>query len=110
MDTRRQLTRFSASDMAQAIAGGSFSALEALEAHIERLEAVNPRLNAVVARRYEAAREEARGIDARRARGEALGPLAGVPVTVKDSIDVAGLPSTFGLPWRVCRAPRTRFR
>lgn len=100
MDTRTQLTRYNATDLAQAFAAGSFSALQIVEAHIERLEAVHARLNAVVARRYDAARQEAREADARRARGEALGPLAGVPITIKDSIDVAGLPSTFGLPWR----------
>ncbi len=100
MDTRRHLTSFSASELAQAMADGSFGALDVVEAHIARLEAVDAQLHGLVARRYDAARQEARAVDARRARGEPLGPLAGVPITVKDSIDVAGLPSTFGLPWR----------
>jgi fatty acid amide hydrolase len=86
--------------LAQAIARGELSALGVTEDHIARLEAAHARLNALTARRYDAARREARDIDARRARGEALPPLAGVPITVKDSIDVAGLPSTFGLAWR----------
>jgi fatty acid amide hydrolase len=90
----------SATELAQHIASGELSALEVTEAHIARLEEAHTRLNAITARRYDAARREAREVDARRARGEALPPLAGVPITVKDSIDVAGLPSTFGLTWR----------
>ncbi len=90
----------SARALAASIARGERSALEATEAAISRIEAVNPALNAVVAERYDAARREAREIDARRARGEAQGPLAGVPITVKECLDVAGMPSTYGLEWR----------
>ena len=79
---------------------GEVCALEIVEAHISRIEAVNPKLNAVVCRRYDLASSQARDVDQRRARGDALGPLAGIPVTIKDSIDVVGLPSTFGLSWR----------
>ncbi len=90
----------SASDLAASIRSGEISALEVTEAHIARIEAVNPKLNAVVVKRYEQARQEARQADERRHRGEALPPLHGVPVTIKDSIDLEGLPSTFGLPSR----------
>jgi fatty acid amide hydrolase len=90
----------SATELAQHVASGQLSALEVTEAHIARLEDAHTRLNAITARRYDAARREAREVDARRARGEALPPLAGVPFTVKDSIDVVGPPSRFGLPWR----------
>jgi fatty acid amide hydrolase len=90
----------SARVLAQAVARGEISALEATEAAIARIEAVNPKLNAVVLKRYDQARQEARALDARRARGEPLGPLAGVPVTVKECLDLAGTPSTFGLPSR----------
>ncbi|MFO1339893.1 MAG: amidase family protein [Burkholderiaceae bacterium] len=89
-----------AAGLARAIAAGEIGALEATEAQIERLEAANARLNAITVRRYDAARAEARAVDARRAHGQALPPLAGVPMTVKDCIDLAGTPSTFGLPWR----------
>jgi len=97
---RMELTRLSATNLAQLIAHGDVSALEATEAAIARIEEVNGRLNAVVVKRYDQARAEARAIDARRARGETLPPLAGVPVTVKECLDLAGTPSTFGLAWR----------
>ncbi|HKV59086.1 MAG TPA: amidase [Ktedonobacteraceae bacterium] len=94
------LTKLSAIELAQMIATGDISSLEAVEAHIERIERVNPALNAVVVKRYDAARAEAREADARRARGEMLGPLHGVPITIKECLDLAGTPSTFGLPSR----------
>src|SRR5262249_28279296 len=82
--TRPDLCRLSASAPARRIARGEVTALEAVEAHITRIERVNQKLNAVVVRRYDAARAEARDIDARRPRGEPLPPLAGVPITVKE--------------------------
>jgi fatty acid amide hydrolase len=86
--------------LAASIARGEVSAVEAVEASIARIEAVNPRLNAVVVTRYDAARAEARAADERRARGEPLGPLHGVPITIKECFDLAGTPSTYGLPSR----------
>lgn len=94
------LGRVSAKELAAMIARGELSAVEAVEAAVERIEQVNPALNAVVIPRYDEARAEARAADERRARGEPLGPLHGVPITVKESLDVAGTPSTFGLPSR----------
>ena len=90
----------SAVDMARQVAAGKISALELVEAHIDRIESVNPKLNAVVVKRYDAARAEARAIDRVRASGQALPPLAGVPVTIKECLDLEGTPSTFGLPAR----------
>ena len=94
------LTTLSATELAKMIASGDISSVEAVEAHIERIERVNPALNAVVVKRYDAARSEAKEADARRARGEKLAPLHGVPITIKESLDLAGTPSTFGLPSR----------
>lgn len=94
------ITTLGASELAARIATGDLSAVEAVEAQIARIERVNPELNAVVVKRYDAARAEAREADAHRASGAPLGPLHGVPITVKESLDVAGLPSTFGLPSR----------
>jgi fatty acid amide hydrolase len=89
-----------AAELARRIAGGQVWAVEAVEAHIARIEKVNASLNAVVVKRYDAARAEAREIDARRRRGDALPPLAGVPVTIKECLDLEGTPSTSGMPGR----------
>ena len=96
-ETTEALTQLSAIELARRIAQGEVSASEAVEAHIARIEQVNPALNAVVVKRYDAARAEARAADERRARGEPLPPLHGVPITVKDALDLAGTPSTFGI-------------
>src|SRR3982751_2621517 len=90
----------SAVELAHLVAAGDASAREVVDAHIDRIEAVDDRLNAVVARRFEAARAESDAVDAARARNEPLGPLAGVPITVKEQFDVEGLATTFGLPTR----------
>ncbi|HEX8995284.1 MAG TPA: amidase family protein [Ktedonobacterales bacterium] len=100
MDTILPMTELSAVALAASIARGEVSAVEAVEASIARIEAVNPALNAVVVRRYDAAREEARVADERRARGEPLGPLHGVPITVKECFELTGTPATYGLPSR----------
>ena len=94
------LWTLSATELAAKIAAGETSSVEVVDAHIARIEAVNPQINAVVYKRYASARREARDADAKRLRGEALGALHGVPVTIKDSQDVAGTPATFGLPSR----------
>jgi amidase len=86
-----------AAGVAAAIAAGAISSREAAAAHLARLDAVNPRFNAVVEVMREDALAAADAIDAARARGERLGPLAGVPVTVKLNVDVAGRASSLGL-------------
>jgi fatty acid amide hydrolase len=93
-----------ASELARRIADGSITAAEAVEAHIARIERVNPALNAVVVKRYDEARAEAHEADRRRSAGEPLGVLHGVPVTIKECLDFAGLPSTFGLASRANHA------
>ncbi|MFZ3119286.1 MAG: amidase family protein, partial [Variovorax sp.] len=89
--------RLSASDVAQRIAQRQFSAVEAAQAALARLDAVNPRLNAVVDWRPDEVLQRADAIDAALARGENLGPLAGVPITVKVNIDQAGFATTNGV-------------
>jgi fatty acid amide hydrolase len=100
-----QLAGCSAAELAGLIARGEVSALEVVDAHIARIEQVNPRLNAVVVRRYDEARAEAQQADRRRLRGAPLGPLHGVPVTVKECLDLVGTPSTFGLRRRAQDTP-----
>lgn len=95
-----ELHTLGATDTATLIARGEISALAVTEVRIAVIEKRNPQINAVVAKRYDAAREEARAVDRARARGETLPPLAGVPVTIKEVLDVAGLASTSGAPAR----------
>lgn len=89
-----------AGEIAGQLRAGSFSSREIVSAYIARIEGSGSGLNAVIARRFEEALKEADAADAARRAGHASGPLAGVPITVKDSFDVAGLPSTFGHPER----------
>ena len=88
----------SATDLVRALRARELSAAELLEHFAERCARVNPALNAVVATSFEAARAQARAADAALARGDAPGALAGLPVTVKDAIEVAGMPTTCGAP------------
>ena len=78
------------SQIAQAVASGQRSAAGVLEACIARIEATEARVNAFTGTRFEAARAQAAQVDAQRARGEPLGPLAGVPFAVKNLFDIAG--------------------
>ena len=79
------------------IASGDISAREVVEAHIARIEEVNPALNALVVERFEAARLEADAADHARSDGQPLGPLHGLPITIKEQFNVTGLPTTMGL-------------
>jgi amidase len=74
------------------------SARELLDAHLARNERVTGAINAVVASDVARARRDADAIDAARARGEPLGPLAGLPMTIKDGFDVENLPAAAGNP------------
>lgn len=98
--SKQPLTALSATALAALLARGDISSVDAVEAHIKRIERVNPGLNAVVVKRYEVARAEARAADERFKQGRDLGPLHGVPITIKESLDLEGTPSTFGLPSR----------
>jgi amidase len=81
----------------QALTSRRISAVELLEATLRRYEAANRAINAVVATDFARARERARAIDDLRAKGETLGPLAGLPMTIKDTFDVEGMPASSGL-------------
>lgn len=91
------LWRLSAKDIAALIRSKKVSARDAATAALARLDAVNPAINAVVDHRPEDVLAQAGAIDAAIARGEASGPLAGVPVTVKVNIDQTGFATTNGL-------------
>ena len=86
----------SAIAIAAGIRDGRFSSLEIVDAAIARIENAGKALNAVVVPRFAQARAEADAADRARAAGERLGALHGVPITIKESFDVAGLPTTVG--------------
>lgn len=93
-DKSNEIIYMSAAKLAELIRAKKVSALEAVNAYIERQIAVNDLLNAVVMNSYARAREEAKALDAKAARGELVGPLHGVPMTIKDSLDTEGVIST----------------
>jgi amidase len=90
----------SATTLARAIREQQVSSQEVVDAYLNRIAVINPALNAVVQVRAEAARAEARQADEALARGESNGPLHGVPITIKDTYDVAGMICTCGTTGR----------
>ncbi len=82
--------------MARGIRSGEISSVELVRAHLERIEGINPAINAVVELLSESALRRAKEADRQLAAGEAIGPLHGVPFSIKDSIDVAGTRCTAG--------------
>lgn len=85
-------------ELADLIRGGEASAVEVLQAHLQRIDQVNPQLNAIVTYLPEQALEAARQADERQARGENLGILHGLPIAHKDLVETAGIRTTFGSP------------
>jgi amidase len=97
VSTLTELWRMSATELADAIRRKQASSQEVVEAHLRRIEAVNPAINAVVLDLGDQALEAARAADRAVLRGEAVRRFHGVPFTVKENIDVAGTPTTQGL-------------
>ena len=93
-----QLVWRSAVEQAAMVAGRQISARELVEAQLERIAAVNPRINAIVTLVPDRALAEAGELDRRLAAGEQPGPLHGLPVAVKDLVDTAGIRTTQGSP------------
>ena len=92
-----ELWQHSALDLAAMIRNGDTTSREVVEAHLARIDAVNPDLNAVVRRLDESAIAAADEADAATERGERVGTFHGVPVTVKENIDLVGSPTTQGI-------------
>src|SRR6202046_3192756 len=93
----KDIWRLSALELAGLVKSKKVSAKEAAVAALARLDAVNPAINAVVDHRPEDVLAQAAEVDAAIARGENIGVLAGVPVTIKVNIDQAGFATTNGL-------------
>lgn len=91
-----ELAFMPATDLAAAIRGKQMSPVEAVEAVLTRIARVNPRLNAYCVVTAEAAREQARAAEIALVRGDALGPLHGVPYSVKDLVITRGIRTAFG--------------
>ncbi|MDX2705875.1 amidase [Streptomyces sp. PA03-6a] len=100
------LIYFDASELAELIRTGKVSSAEVVQAHLDRIEAVNPRLNAIVTL-AEGALKAARAADEELAAGGDVGPLHGVPFTSKDSFDTAGVLTQRGSPIFAGRIPDT---
>ena len=100
------ITSASASELADAIRSKKLSSKAVVEAHLDRIAAVNPKLNAIVQLTAEAARKEADEADASLARGEIKGPLHGVPITIKDTLETAGVICAGGTKGRANFVPK----
>jgi amidase len=87
----------SATELVELIKKKKIGAEELLDLYLARIERLNPRVNAVIATDIPSARRRAKAADAALAKGEDWGPLHGLPMTIKDSFDVVGMPSTLGI-------------
>jgi len=94
------LNRLTLTQMAVQLRERRISPIELAEAHLWQIERLNPKLNAFVEVFADQAREQAKAAERAAARGESLGSLHGVPVTIKDSFDIAGLPTLCGSRFR----------
>jgi aspartyl-tRNA(Asn)/glutamyl-tRNA(Gln) amidotransferase subunit A len=91
-----ELITMTAAELSAAMAAGEVSAAEVTTAHLDRIAAVDGRVKAFLHVAGDAALAQAREVDSKRAAGEPLGPLAGVPVAVKDLFTTIGMPTTCG--------------
>ncbi len=90
------LTRLTADEMARALASGEITSTELTAAHVDRIESVEPSIHAFLHVDRDGALATAADVDARRAAGEQLAHLAGVPIAVKDIVATRGMPTTCG--------------
>ena len=100
------ITSKSAGELASAIRGKQLSSKSIVEAHLEQIAKVNPKLNAIVQLTADSARKEADEADQALARGEIRGPLHGVPVTIKDTLETIGVICTGGTKGRANYVPK----
>jgi fatty acid amide hydrolase len=95
------INRLGGCRLIELIKAGELSVREVVESYLQQIGLVNHQLNAVVVPLFEQARKEADRLDTAYARRQELGPLHGLPITIKESIEVAGTPSTLGLTERI---------
>ncbi|MEU6775246.1 Asp-tRNA(Asn)/Glu-tRNA(Gln) amidotransferase subunit GatA [Streptomyces sp. NPDC046759] len=94
--TDSAIIKLTAAQAAERIASGEVTAVEVTEAHLARIDAVDEKVHAFLHVDREGALAQARAVDDKRARGERLGPLAGVPLALKDAFTTRGVPTTCG--------------
>ena len=92
-----EICKSTATELAQRIRAKELSSVEVVEAHIARIEEVNDEINALVVPQFDEAREAAKKADAVLASGDQVGPLHGVPISIKEFFDVRGLRTTAGI-------------
>jgi amidase len=105
-DPSDEIIFMSTTRLARMIREKKLSAVEAVQAYMARITAVNPKLNAVVQTCFDRALKEAKEADALASGGRFKGPLHGVPMTIKDSIDTEGVISTGGTVGRMNYVPK----
>jgi amidase len=103
--TTTELWRMSATGLAEVIRSKQASSREVVEAHLQRIEAVNPAVNAVTVVLAERALDAAKAADRAVSAGRELAPFHGVPFTIKSNIDLAGTPTTHGMKAMAAAVP-----
>ncbi|HKR71500.1 MAG TPA: amidase, partial [Streptosporangiaceae bacterium] len=96
MASDSDLTRMTAAEMASAVAAGEVSAVELASAHLDRIKETDVQVRAFLHVAADGALAAAKAVDERRAAGQPLGPLAGVPLALKDVFTTADMPTTCG--------------
>ncbi|WP_436529559.1 amidase [Actinoplanes sp. HUAS TT8] len=99
------MTNLTAAEIADGVRAGKMTARSVVNDHLARIDEVNPQVNAVTVVLADRAREAASALDERIARGEDPGPLAGVPISVKENIDLTWSATTSGLPFAAGNVP-----
>ncbi|WP_233848896.1 amidase [Paraburkholderia sp. HD33-4] len=98
MDLQKQICGMDAVALARLVRTRELSAVEVVDAHLARMDAVEPSIHAFCTVTAQSARDAAREVDARLSRGDEVGPLAGVPVGIKDLVCTAGIRTASGSP------------
>ncbi|MAT33637.1 MAG: hypothetical protein CMK06_00595 [Ponticaulis sp.] len=88
----------------EALNSGRLTSVQLLNLHIDRFQRINRSINAVIKTDIERARERANALDLMRSEGKILGPLHGLPMTVKETFDVESMPASAGAPQFAKRA------
>ncbi|HCB79278.1 MAG TPA: amidase, partial [Erythrobacter sp.] len=98
MGSASELCFTPATELAQSIRARDLSVSEIMRAHLDQIDRVNPKVNAIVTLLPEEAMEQAKQVDEALAKNETPGPLCGLPIAIKDFVPTKGIRTTFGSP------------